>query len=51
MTYDIWKVGLRMRDLNDTLFGPAGRLVLIIIGVLLTVVGLIVAIPSGATSL
>ena len=48
MTYDIWQFGMRMRRNDPTLFGPAGQRVLIIIGVMLTAVGLIVAIPSGA---
>lgn len=47
MTYDIWKFGERMRLFDETLFGPPGRRVLLLIGTLLTIIGLIVGLPVG----
>lgn len=45
MTYDIWQFGVRMRKLDGDLFGNPGRIVLAMIGGLLTILGLAVAVP------
>jgi hypothetical protein len=51
MTYDTWSFGVRMRALDDELFGNPGRVVLVLLGAFLVVAWLIVGfwpVPSAA---
>jgi hypothetical protein len=47
MTYDIWQFGLRMRKFDETLFCRPGKRVLLMIGGMLTFLGLLVAIQPS----
>jgi hypothetical protein len=46
MTYDIWMFGKRMKEFDNSLFGPAGKTVLVLVGAMLTSIGVVVALPA-----